>query len=820
MKVPLSWMKEYVPVELPAEEIARRLTMAGVEVTGIERTHTWNGIIVGHVRSVRPHPNADRLRLVTVDRGSAGEIEVVCGAPNVAEGQRIAFAGVGADVIDGHTGKASKLKAGKIRGVESPGMVLSEKELGMSGDHEGIVVLDPAAPVGRPLSEVLGETVLDLELSPNRPDCLGVLGVAREVGALVGLGATEPALGYRESGPDAHSLARVTIEAADLCPRYTATVIRGVKVGPSPNWLQDRLRALGERPVNNVVDATNYVMFELGQPLHAFDFDLVAGRHVIVRRARSGEKLATLDGVERTLTDEMLVIADPERAIGLAGVMGGANSEITERTVNVLLESANFHAVNNRKTARGLGLASEATVRFEKGLRAGLAEVGLRRCVGMILEVAGGDAARGVIDEWPGRGNEVNEIFLTQQRVQAVLGVEWPAAQVVNTLRSLGFEPVPALAAAGGQGAAMGDRSASWSVRVPYWRPDITIPEDLCEELARVIGYDQIPQTVVSGRVPRWEPQAGLNLREKVRDALVAAGIQEMISYTATSERNEERVRLSEKTPGHVKLANPLSADWAVMRRTLRENALRTFSDNARTWRGPVAMFEIGKVFLDHGEGLPEEREMVVGVLGGLRSETHWAGEQTRLDFFDAKGAVEAVLEALRVEGAFSPGADSTLAAGRVAAVTSPRAGGLRVGIVGEVDPQVMTAFGIDAGPVAMFELDLEALGKAVDASRSSASPYKPFGRFPASPRDLALLLDDGVPAGEVLRMIERNRLVASASVFDVYRGKGVATGRKSLAVRVVYQAADRTLTSEEVDAAEKSILNALSSQLGAELRK
>ncbi len=885
MKVPLSWLKEYVPVELPAEEVARRLTMAGVEVAAIERTRTWANIVVGLVKQVSPHPNADRLRLVTVDHGK-GEIEVVCGAPNVAVGQKIAFGGLGADIFDGHTGKAAKLKASKIRGVESAGMVLSERELGLSGEHEGIVVLDPAARVGQPLGDVLGETVLDLELSPNRADCLGVLGVARDVAALTGLTATEPPLGHREAGPDVHTLARVTIEAPDLCPRYTAAVIRGVKVGPSPQWLQDRLKALGERPINNVVDATNYVMFELGQPLHAFDLALVSGdapptaaaagqRHVIVRRARPGEKLTTLDNAERMLTDDMLVIADPQRAIGLAGVMGGANSEISARTVDVFLESANFNPENNRRTARGLGLASQATLRFEKGLRAGLAEVGLRRCVGIILEVAGGEAARGVIDEWPGRANEVADVILTQAKIQSVLGVDWPAALVAKTLRSLGFETTGVL----GDGTARpeavegprghpspmgrgGNGTASWRVRVPYWRTDITIPEDLCEELARVIGYDQVPTSAVPGRLPRWEPQPDLGLREKVRDALVAAGLQETVSYSATTERGEARVRLPGKLPPHVRLQNPLSADFAVLRRTLRESVLKTFSDNARTWRGPVAVFEIGKVFLDHGEGLPQEREMVVGALGGPRSDGHWAGEQGRLDFFDAKGAVEAMLEALRLDGVFAPGEDATLANGRAALVTAGRAAavsalpsplpgraspalqsplpgrvrvegqaesplsgrvrveGLHLGVVGEVDPAVLASFDIAAGPVALFELDLEALLKASQMTAAAGQRYRPFVRFPAAPRDMALLLDAAAPAGDVVRLIERNKLVATASVFDVYVGKGVPAGKKSLAVRVVYQADDRTLTSDEVDRAEKAVLHALTTQLGAELRK
>ncbi len=839
MKVPLSWLKDYVQVDLSPEEVGRRLTMAGVEVASIERTRSWQGVIVGHVLRVRPHPNADRLRLVTVDRGPEGEIEVVCGAPNVAEGQRIAYGGVGAEVVDGHTGKPGKLKASKIRGVDSAGMVLSRKELGIADDHEGILVLDATAPIGRPLGDVLGDVVLDLELSPNRSDCLGVLGVAREVAALTGKTATPPAVGYRESGADVHSLAKVTVSAPDLCPRYTATVIRGVKIGPSPQWLQDRLRALGERPVNNVVDATNYVMFEMGQPLHAFDYALVRDHHVVVRRAHEGEALTTLDNVERKLTGEMLVIADPERAIGLAGVMGGLNSEISERTADVLLESANFQPTNNRRTARGLGLASQATLRFEKGLRQGLAEVALRRCVGLILEVAGGEAARGVIDVWPGKGSEVTEVLLTRQRIRTVLGVDWPDSQVEKTLGSLGFEAVRAGSGGGspspqpspaGRGV---DRIpvpgvTGWRVAVPYWRTDIAIPEDVCEELARVIGYEGVPTSVIAGRVPKWEPSPALELREKVRDALVAAGMQEVISYSATSERGESRLNLPPTLPANVRLVNPLSVDLSVMRRTLREAILGAYSRNARTWRGPIAMFEIGRVFLDHGEGLPEEREVAIGVLGGPRAEPHWTGAEGRLDFYDAKGTAEAALRALGVEASFAPTLDATFAAGRVAAVTSPVAGGISLGIVGEVAPDVLRAFEVDAGPVALFELDLEALGKAAAAAMSAlkqahgglASAYRPYSRFPGAGRDVALLLDEAVPAGKVVALIRRNRLVSDVNVFDVFKGKGVPVGKKSLAVRVNYQASDRTLTAEEVSKAEQAILAVLTRELGAELRE
>ncbi|MEX0762911.1 MAG: phenylalanine--tRNA ligase subunit beta [Dehalococcoidia bacterium] len=803
MRIPLSWLREYVRVDLAPEDLAHRLTMAGTEVGAIERTGDWSNVVVGLVKQVKPHPDADRLRLVTVYNGDS-EVEVVCGAPNVAEGQKIAYASVGAELIDGHTGKPSKLKRSKIRGVVSEGMVCSEKELGLGESHEGILVLDPDAETGTPLGDVIGETILDLELTPNRPDCLGVLGIAREVAALTGAQLVEPPIDYEQAGQSVDSLAKVVIEAPDLCPRYTASVISGIKIGPSPQWLAGRLRAVGERPINNVVDVTNYVMFEMGQPLHAFDFDKVVDKTVLVRRANPGEVLVTLDDRERRLNNDMLVIADRQRAIGLAGVMGGANTEISDATTTVFLESATFDGSNNRRTARGLGLASQATLRFEKGLRAGLSGVALRRATRLILQVAGGSASKRILDHWPGEGDEVEAVRLDRERVSRVLGVDLPDDKVTGTLESLGF---------GVQQAEDG-----WRVTVPYWRPDIAIQEDLCEELARTIGYDSIPTRTLSGRIPAWAPQPELSLRNRVSDVLTRAGMQETISYSATTVEGEDRVRLPGATPEHLRIKNPISAEHVVMRRTLREAVLRSLAHNVRVWRGPIALFESGRVFLDHGEGLPEEKQMVAGALTGPRSDPHWSVEQGDMDFFDAKGMVEAVLSDLNVEADFTPTEDATFITGRVAAITAPQAGGVQLGVVGEVHPDVLAAFDTDVSPVAMFELSLEALASAV-AGKPAASSYRPFTRLPESPRDLALLLDSGVPAGDVVKIASRNRLVTSATVFDVYEGRGVPAGKKSLAIRIVYQSANRTLTAEEVGKAEQSILRALSKELGAELR-
>lgn len=808
MKVPVSWLKEYVDVDMSLDDLAHRLTMGGNEVDAIERTGWIDNVVVGHVKAVAQHPDADRLRLVTVDYGE-GIAEVVCGAPNVAEGQKIAYASIGAVLQDAYAdepGKTRKLKRSKIRGVVSEGMVCSVRELGIGEDHDGILVLDDDSKIGTPIGEVIGESVLDIELTPNRPDCLGVVGVARDVSAITGNKLRDPDLSFEASGPDVNTLASVEISDPDLCPRYTATVIQGVNIGPSPKWLQDKLIALGERPINNLVDITNFVMFELGQPLHAFDYDKIVDHKVIVRRAQRGETLTTLDDKERKLDTEMLLIADPDKGIGLAGVMGGANSEISEATTTVLLESATFHGVNNRKTARSLELASQATLRFEKSLRTGLSEVGLRRATRLILEIAGGTAAKGIIDVYPGKGREQDSVRLDRSHIVRVLGVEFSDEQIESTLGNLGFDMKP-----------VGD---GWEVEIPYWRPDISIPEDLIEEIARIIGYDNIPTTTLSGRPPQWQPQPEMELRARVTDALVQAGLRETISYAATTTEGESRVALPDDTASSIKLRNPITADFAVMRRTLREATLATVARNSRTWRGPIAIFEAGRVFLNWGEGLPEERQMVAGAFAGPRNELHWDESTGQSDFYDAKGAVEAVLDDLGIEASFEVGEDATFAPGRTALIKVKAANHAVIGVVGEVSPEVFSRFDAEIENVAMFELDLAAILKILeDAQTGVSGKFEEFVRLPASHRDLSLVVDTGIPAGQLVEICRRNRIVTAATVFDLFEGKGVPEGKKAVAVRLVYQSPNKTLTADQIGKIEQQILNQLSKETGAELR-
>ena len=799
--------------------------MAGVEVGEVQETGGWDEVYVGSVTAVRPHPNADRLRLCTVTtgpapNGDAEELEVVCGAPNVAAGQKICFARVGAHLYNAHSGRYETLAAARIRGVESQGMICSELELGLGDDHSGIIVLPDDAPLGEPLSDYLGDTILDLELTPNRLDCLSMLGVAHEVAALTGGAVTEPEAGYEEAGPPAAQRVSIAIADPDLCRRYTATVIDGVSIGPSPQWLQDRLIRAGLRPISNVVDVTNFVMLEYNQPLHAFDFQAVKDATVIVRRARPGEKLITLDGVERVLNPENLVIADSNDPIGLGGVIGGANSEIGPQTGTVLLESANFVAANNRETAQTMGLRTEATLRFEKGLRPELAPMALRRATALIQQVAGGTVAPGIIDVYPEPPDSPLTVTLTMRRLRQSLGMDVGIAQAQAALDSLGFHCAQASRDVGDSGG--GDAGGALEVAIPWWRNDVNIEDDLVEEVVRVIGYDAVPTVMLSTPIPFHSPSPAIALREAVKDLLAAGGMQEVINYPlASMELLERAVPAGGETPP-MRIANPMSATHEYLRPTLQAGLLATLAANQSHGPGPFRLFEAGRVFLPRSGDLPQEVETVAALLAGRRSETSWhnpmgggaAGGGGAMDFFDAKGMVEWLLERVGIGGAvWEPGEHSVYQPGRCAVI---RHSGADLGFVGEVHPSVRERFGLDSGPVAGFELRLAAL---LEALPESERHFVSLPRFPAATRDLALIVPADVPAGRVTGLILRHRLVQRAELFDIYSGENLAPGTKSLAFHVHFQAADRTLTNEEVSRSLDGLLRTLEREAGAALR-
>lgn len=798
MKVSQNWLGDYVDINLNPDELAEKLTMVGLEAGDVRTIGAeWDNIFVGEVIEIGQHPNADRLCLATVRVGDE-QHTVVCGAPNIAEGQRVPFAKVGAKLFDGHSGKYIELKPAKIRGVESRGMVCSEKELGLSDDHTGIMVLSEDAPAGRPLASYLGDVIFDVTVTPNRPDCLSMIGIAREVAALTGTALCPPEISYEEQDPPADSAVSIEIADPDLCARYCGGIIRNVKVGPSPKWMQEKLIAAGMRPINNIVDITNFVMLEYGQPLHAFDYEGIGGRKIIVRRAREMERLVTLDGEDRRLDPDMLVIADAEYPVAVAGVMGGAESEVTERTTTILLESANFNGASIRRTSRRLGLISEASSRFDKGLSPELPMVAARRAMQLMVEIAGGTAARGIVDVYP-RPLERDPILLSRRRVAQILGIDFTLDRIRQTLERLGFVC-----------EEVGD--SDMLVTVPYWRTDVNIVEDLVEEVARIIGYDEIPTTMLSGEIPQHEPRPLMTLKETVRDILIGCGMQEVINYSMTGE-DVIRKTNPDSGPGEaLRIANPMSRDQEFLRRSLRGGLLKAFAHNERYQRKGIMLFEIGKVYHPRQGGLPDEPEMLGGVMGGTRFGQTRFGDRGALDFFYAKGVIETLFDHLGIDALFEAGEDALLLSGKCANVL---ADSQVVGVVGELHPAVAGAFEIATGSVCLFDIEMEKLVPLTERMRT----YRPIPRFPSTDRDIAVVVDASLPVQKVRDVIMSFPQVSEAILFDVYQGQQVPPGNKSVAFALRYQSMDRTLTDSEVDKLQHKMLARLEHELGAVLR-
>lgn len=800
MKVPIKWLREYVDVTLSPADLADKLTMAGTEVKGTQVIGgNWEKIVVGQIIAIDPHPDADRLRLPTIDLGTE-QLTVVCGAPNLKIGDKIAFAHVGAELIDGHTGKLLRLTSANIRGVASGGMVCSERELGISDSHEGIMVLSAEAPVGTPLADYLGDTILDLDVTPNRPDCLSVVGIAREVAALTGQSLHLSEANYEEKGTSINGQISVEIVAPDLCPRYCASLITGVKIAESPRWLQQRLLACGMRPINNIVDITNHVMLEYGQPLHAFDYEGIKGRRIIVRRAASGEVIVSLDGVERVLSGDTLVIADEEQPVAIAGVMGGADSEVTGQTNAILLEAANFNPASIHYTSRALSLVSEASMRFERGIRPELTLPALKRATQLIIQLAGGEAARGFVDDYPGKLDQ-EPILLPIDKLKQLLGVEFGFDQIVSALTALGFECKPA------------DSASQIWVAAPYWRSDIHQAVDLIEEVARITGYDRIPTTMLGQPIPRQDRDPIVSLKQEVRRSLIVYGFQEVITYSLTGWKMLNKLLPEPHSikPMPIRVANPMTADQEYLRPNLRANLLAVLSANRRHEDGGIRLFELGRVYLPRPKDLPDEPEVLCGMLNGPRLGEWWQGGDELLDFFDAKGVVEGLLNQLGAEATFEESSDEGLRPGRRADIVTA---GTKVGVVGELHPTVSEAFE-SSGAVYLFEIDLTALLPFTIGRRM----FQPIPRFPAVVRDVALVIDAGATHREVQDIIESFPLVNKVALFDVYSGEQVPPGKKSLAYRVVFQSPSHTLTDEEVNEVQQQILSKLSGELGATLR-
>jgi len=794
MKAPISWLKEYVDIDIPVTELAHKLTMAGAEVGAVETAGGWDNIFVAEVLTVEPHPNADKLTLVTVDVKTE-RFTVVCGAPNVACGQRIAFARTGAELVDPATGKKSKLKKAKIRGVESQGMVCSECELGISQSHKGILVLPSDAPIGTPLDSYLGDAILDVETTANRPDLLSVIGIAREVAAITGKSMKLPSLDYKEAEMPIESKAAVEIADADLCPRYCASLVTDIKVGPSPAWMQQRLTACGMRPINNVVDVTNYVMLEFGQPLHAFNFEKLAKGKIIVKRARGGDYMSTLDDVKHELTNDTLMINDGAGPVAVAGVMGGANSEVSDATTNVLLESANFNPASIRRTSARFKLRSEASLRFEKGLSPELPLHALRRATQLLAQLGGGVIAKSIIDVYPGR-RPPHKIDLKLSKVERVLGVKIPIENVTKVLTSLGFECNKV-------------KPDELSVTVPYWRTDVRLAEDVIEEIARIIGYDNLPTTLPSGALPHHVPDPMRTLRRDVADILAGCGMQEIIAYSLTSL---EALKRFDREAKPLRLANPITPEQEYMRTSLRPGLLSTLASNLKHETDGIRLFEASRVYIPKKNDLPHELEMLAGIMCGPRHKRSWHGDGGAMDFFDAKGIVETLMERLGIDAEYTSSTDKTLVPARQAAIVVNKKS---IGILGELHPRLAEQYDIDPQTICLFEIDMEKLLAATSSERK----FRALPRFPAVLRDIAIILDVETPSQKVIDIIGKSPLAARVTLFDVYTGKQVPQGKKSLALSISYQSPDRTLTDEEVDKAQGKILERLTKELGATLR-
>ncbi len=820
MRVPVSWLREYVSFDTPIDDLAHRLTLAGVEVGAVERTGDWDKVYVGEITRIEPHPNADRLRLATVNY-AIGTLTVVTGAPNIKVGDRVPFALPGAELVDFHQDppRKAKLRPGKIRGVESAGMVCSAAELGLGDDHAGILVLPPDAPVGTPLAEYLGETVLELELTPNRSDCLALLGVAREVAALTRGAYREPTVEVPTSGRPAADSVRVEIADPDLCRRYSAALVENVRVGPSPKWLRDRLTAAGVRPINNVVDVTNYVMLEYGQPMHAFDFERIGGGRIVVRRARPGERIRTLDGVDRALDSEMLAIADAERPVAVAGVMGGEDGEVSEQTTRVLLESACFNPTSIRKTSRALRLPSEASRRFEKGLPPELTIPALARAAQLLHDLAGGAVAPGWVDAYPepARPRSVDVPVVEFERL---LGVRYAVEEIEEVLSRLGF--------------GVRADGATIHVDVPYRRVDVGIPADVVEEVARVKGYDELPATQLRGAVPPpTPPDAAWRREDQLRDVLVGCGLTEVITYSMTSEARLDKLPIGQGTarlarelearlmPGvePLRIVNPLSAEMSVLRTSTFPSMLETIRDNLRWTDRDVRLFEIGRIYLRRDGDLPEERRVLTIGSGAYASGAGW-GSRVEVDFFAVKGVVEAALDRIGVPHVdWAPLEHPLFRRGHAAAIVLPGGRGQEpalLGGLGEVALAVRRAFDL-AEPVFLAGFDLDRVFDAI----VGVQPFRSLARFPAVYQDLAIVLPESAPSEDVRRAIVRagRPLVVAADLFDEYRGEGIGPGRRSLAYRITYQSPDRTLNDREVAETHARIEDALARQFQAQIR-
>ena len=797
MNVSIKWLKEYVDFDLSPEALADRLLMLGMEIESIKQLgEGLDRVVIGRINTMDKHPQADKLVLCNVDIGSGADAQIVCGAPNAREGLVAPVALVGAELPNGLT-----IKRAKIRGEESHGMLCSEQELAISDEASGLMELPDDTQIGAPIVEALGldDVVLELEITPNRPDCLSMIGVAREISVTTGNPLRLPEVSVQQGTTDIHNLTSVTIEDSDLCPRYAARVIRGVKIVPSPAWLQRRLETIGIGTINNIVDITNYVLMECGHPLHAFDYHRLGENRIVVRRAKPGEKLKTIDAEERELTPDMLVIADAENPVALAGVMGGFDSEITDQTVDVLLESAYFHPPSIRKTSKALGMHTEASHRFERGADPEGVIPAINRAAQLIAEIAGGEICSGIVDVYLG-GREAINIKLRPERVNFVLGTEIGEDEMRDILTRLGFTV-----------------SDTFEVTVPTFRPDVSQEIDLVEEIARVYGFDNIPTTLPRGDIPIPQVDPREDLRERVKTYLLQCGMMEAMNYAFYHPDVFDRIRLESTDPLRqaVQIANPLTEDQSIMRTTLLPSLLANAQRNRNHQINDVQFFECSKVFIPNGTGeYPNEPERVAGIIAGNLGAGVYGDPLRPADFFDIKGVVEGMLARCGFSDYTITHTDHpTFHPGRRAEI---RIEDKVLCVFGEAHPEVLENYDLPHKAY-LFELDFERLIGVVEPMKQ----FEPIPIYPSVNRDLAIVLDADIPASRPTEIIKSagGELVSGLHLFDVYTGEQVPEGKKSLAFAIEYRSTTETLTDEIVDRVHGGILDQLERELGATLR-
>jgi phenylalanyl-tRNA synthetase beta chain len=841
MNIILSWIKEFVDIDLSLPELAHKLTLAGLEVKEIrvvglplpEYGHNefnihgicWEAekIVIASVSEVMPHPNADRLVLCNLYDGEREHI-VLTGAPNLfpykglgklEKPLKVAYAREGARIYDGHQeGQVlTTLKRAKIRGVESYSMICSEKELGISEEHEGVIILDEDAPTGAPLADYMGDAVLDVEIIPNIARAASILGVAREIAALTQKPLREPTFQTLAQGAPTQGRAAIDIREPELNPRFVLGLIENVSVKPSPYQVQRRLRLAGMRPINNIVDATNYAMLEIGEPLHAFDYDILVQRAggksptIITRSARAGERLTTLDGEDRRLDDFTVLVCDTAGALSIAGVMGGAESEVNAKTRNVLLEGASWNLINIRRTLASQRISSEAAYRFSRGVHPAMAARGVQRCLEWLRQWSGGIVAQGLIDAYP-LPPQTPTVVITSQDAQRLLGIQLTGEEIADYLQRLQFSV-----------QVNGDQV---SAQPPDHRLDIGEgvigKADVLEEIARLYGYDRIPETLLATALPPQGGDQAILKEESVRDLLVGLGLQEVATYRLTSADREARRFPPDAPPDdkpYITLANPIAIDRNVLRHSLLSSLFEVVERNARM-RERIAIFEVGPEFIGGEGALPDEFLRLGIVLTGPRTLPGWkASDREAMDFYDLKGLIEALLEGLHIRNSsYEPWKYPVFHPGKCARVVVADS---QLGVIGELHPQVREGYDMPPTPILAAWFDMDALLQAIPEQHF----VKPAPAYPPVFEDLAVIVAEDTPAAHVAELIQQagGKVVQVVRLFDLYRSAQIGAGKKSLAYRITYQAQDRTLTDKDVAAIRSRIVRRLEQELGARLR-